>query len=107
MGDKYVIMGAAGFGRCRRIAILAAVAFATGFGMFAAPADLRGWRAPSLTGSGAGRGGREQRYFVDCVLHRRPIEGAASPQVARHAQEVIEAVYRSASLGRAVRLPLE
>jgi predicted dehydrogenase len=76
-------------------------------GMFAAPAGLRGWRAPSLPSAGAGRGGREQRYFVDCLLQRRPIEGAASPRVARDAQEVIEAVYRSATLGRAVRLPLE
>jgi predicted dehydrogenase len=76
-------------------------------GMFAAPADLRGWRAPATSAAGAGRGGREQRYFVDCVLRRQPITGAASPRVARDAQEVIEAVYRSAELGRAVRLPLE
>ena len=41
-------------------------------GMFAAPAELRGWRAPSLPSSSAGRGGREQRYFVDCLLQRRP-----------------------------------
>jgi predicted dehydrogenase len=76
-------------------------------GMFAAPADLRGWRAPSLPPAGGGRGGREQRSFVDCVLNQRPIEGATSPRVARDAQEVIEAVYRSAALGQAVRLPLE
>lgn len=76
-------------------------------GSHRAPAGLRGWRAPSLSTSGAGRGGREQRYFVDWVLNRRPIEGAASPRVARAAQEVIEAVYRSAELERAVRLPLE
>ena len=52
MGDKYVIMGAAGFGRCRRIAILAAVAFATGFGVFAAPASSQslGDRFKSLFG---------------------------------------------------------
>ena len=52
MGDKYVIMGGAGFGRCRRIAILAAVAFATGFGMFAAPASSQslGDRFKSLFG---------------------------------------------------------
>jgi len=52
MGDKYVIMGAAGVGRCRRIAILAAVAFATGFGMFAAPASSQslGDRFKSLFG---------------------------------------------------------
>src|SRR5437762_13766138 len=52
MGDKYVIMGGAGFGRCRRIAILAAVAFATGFGMLAAPASSQslGDRFKSLFG---------------------------------------------------------
>jgi predicted dehydrogenase len=43
---------------------------------------------------------------VDCALDRRPIEGASSPRVARSAQEVIEAVYRSAESGRVVRLPL-
>src|SRR5260370_6070721 len=52
MGDKHVIMGAAGFGRCRRIAILAAVAFATVYGMFAAPASSQslGDRFRSLLG---------------------------------------------------------
>jgi predicted dehydrogenase len=44
---------------------------------------------------------------VDAVLQGRPIEGAASPRVARDTQEVIEAVYRSAENGRAVRLPLQ
>jgi len=39
MGDKHVIMRAAGFGSCRRIALLGAVAFATGYGMFASPAS--------------------------------------------------------------------
>lgn len=76
-------------------------------GSFRAPANLKAWRAPSLPASGHGRGGREQRLFVDCALQRRPIDGAASPRVARDAQEVIEAVYRSAEQGRAVRLPLE
>lgn len=70
-----------------------------------APADLQGWRAPSGRAGGYGRGGLEQRYFVDCLLNRRPIEGAASPRVARDAQAVIEAVYRSAASGRAVPLP--
>jgi hypothetical protein len=52
MGDKHVIMGAAGFGSCRRIAILAAVAFATGCGLFAAPASSQslGDRFKSLFG---------------------------------------------------------
>jgi predicted dehydrogenase len=76
-------------------------------GSFRPPAGLRGWRAPTLPSSGTGRGGAEQRYFVDCLRNRRPIEGATSPRVARDAQEVIEAVYRSAALGHAVRLPLE
>ena len=70
-----------------------------------APANLRGWRAPDRR-VGYGPGGLEQRYFVDCVLNKRPIEGATSPKVARDVQEVIEAVYRSAQSGQAVRLPL-
>ena len=68
---------------------------------------LKAWRAPTGRDAGSGRGGREQRYFVDCLLQGRPIEGASSPRVARDVQEVIEAVYRSAETGRAVRLPLE
>ncbi len=71
-----------------------------------APANLRGWRATTAGAAGSGSGGREQRYFVDCLLNGRPIEGAASPQTARAAQEVIEAAYRSASSGRTVQLPL-
>jgi predicted dehydrogenase len=78
----------------------------TGASSYRTPANLRGWRTTGSRVAGAGRGGREQRYFVDCLLQQRPIEGAASPRVARDAQEVIEAVYRSAEQGRAVRLPL-
>ena len=69
------------------------------------PENLRAWRAPSA-GPNTGRGGREQRYFVDSVLEGQPIEGAASPRIARDVQEVIEAVYRSAETGRAIPLPL-
>jgi predicted dehydrogenase len=83
------------------------VELASRAGMFRAPDNLKGWRAPDLPASGQGRGGLEQRYFVDCLLNQRPIQGATSPRLARDAQEVIEAVYRSAELGRAVRLPLE
>lgn len=72
-----------------------------------AVAGLRGWRIDPTVRSGYGPGGTEQRYFVDSVLAGRPVEGAVSPQVARSAQEVIEAVYRSATSGRAVQLPLE
>jgi predicted dehydrogenase len=75
-------------------------------GSYRTPGELRGWRAPSRSGARQGRGGQEQRYFVDCLLNQRPIEGASSPRVARDAQEVIEAVYRSAESGRAVKLPL-
>lgn len=75
-------------------------------GSFRAPPNLRGWRAPGGRIAGAGSGGLEQRYFVDCLLQGRPIEGAASPRVARDAQEVIEAVYLSAERGCAVKLPL-
>ncbi len=71
------------------------------------PGSLRAWRAGAGREAGSGRGGREQRTFVDCLLGGRQIEGAASPRVARDVQEVIEAVYRSAESGRAVRLPLD
>jgi predicted dehydrogenase len=79
---------------------------ARGGGGGRAAEGLAAWRAPSGRDGGSGRGGREQRYFVDCVLGGQPIEGASSPRVARDVQEVIEAVYRSASSGQAVRLPL-
>jgi predicted dehydrogenase len=75
-----------------------------GFGR--APENLHGWRAPGGRLPSGGSGGAEQRYFVDCLLNDRPIEGAASPRVARDVQEVIEAVYRSAETGRSIRLPL-
>lgn len=71
-----------------------------------APEGLEGWRvAVGMPGAG-GSGGAEQRYFVDCLASGRKVEGAASPRLARDAQEVIEAVYRSAESGRAVKLPL-
>jgi len=41
MGDKNGIMAAAGVGGRRRIAILAAVSFAIGYGMFASPASAQ------------------------------------------------------------------
>jgi len=52
MGDEHVIKRTAGFGSCRRIAILAAVSFATGYGMFASPASSQslGDRFKSLFG---------------------------------------------------------
>jgi hypothetical protein len=66
MGDKHVITRAAGFGKCRRIAILAAVAFATGYGMFASPASSQslGDRFKSLFG----------------VRPEQPAEAAAPPE---------------------------
>jgi predicted dehydrogenase len=82
------------------------IELSAGTGSYRTPMNLHGWRAPVPSAAGAGRGGREQRYFVDCALNRRPVEGASSPRMARNAQEVIEAVYRSAESGRAVRLPL-
>ena len=73
------------------------------------PAGSAGQSPAGSAGQDArsGRGGREQRYFVDCLLHNHPVEGASSPQVARDVQEVIEAVYRSAETARTIRLPLE
>jgi predicted dehydrogenase len=76
-------------------------------GRYRTPGNLRGWRAPTSATAPQGHGGLEQRTFVRAVLDRRPIEGATSPRVARDVQEVIEAVYRSAERGAAVRLPLE
>lgn len=70
------------------------------------PVGLQGHRAPSGMAPGSGSSGAEQRYFVERVRAGRPIEGAASPKVARDVQEVIEAVYRSAESGQAIRLPL-
>jgi predicted dehydrogenase len=72
----------------------------------AAAAGLRGWRAPGGRAPGSGSGGAEQRAFVNHVLHGLPLEHGAQPRTARHVQEVIEAVYRSAATGRAVQLPL-
>lgn len=70
------------------------------------PANLRGWRAPNRPQAGSGSGGSEQRHFVEALRTGKPIVGAASPKLARHVQEVIEAVYQSAASGRAVRLPI-
>jgi len=67
---------------------------------------LKGWRAAGGTAGIGGSGGVEQRYFVDCLTSGRKIEGASSPCVARDVQEAIEAVYRSAESGQAVKLPL-
>jgi predicted dehydrogenase len=68
--------------------------------------SLRGWRAPQGQAPGSGSAGNEQRVFVEAVRAGKPIEGAASPRLARDVQEAIEAVYQSAATGRAVRLPL-
>jgi predicted dehydrogenase len=68
----------------------------------AAPNGLRGWRRQAPRRGSAGRGGDEQRYFVDRVLAGEPIDGAAGIEVALHTQEVIEAAYESARTGRAV-----
>jgi predicted dehydrogenase len=66
------------------------------------PSGLRAWRRPVARRPSAGRGGDEQRYFVDRLLRGEPIEGAAGIEVALHTQEVIEAAYESARTGRAV-----
>src|SRR5262245_11342651 len=67
---------------------------------------LRGWRAPEVPRSQTGSAGPEQRRFVECLRGGRPVEGPAGPATARSVQEAIEAVYRSAASGQAVRLPL-
>lgn len=65
--------------------------------------SLRGWRRPAPRRASAGRGGDEQRYFVDALRGTRDIEGAASVDVALRTQEVIEAAYESARTGRSVQ----
>lgn len=68
------------------------------------PDGLRAWRRRSPRRASAGRGGDEQRYFVDRLLRKEPIDGAAGVQVALHTQQVIEAAYESARTGRAVAI---
>ena len=67
---------------------------------------LRRWRRPPSPHRDLCSGGAEQRFFVDLLRGGRPAEGAVGPATARAAQEAIEAFYRSAREGRAVRLPL-
>jgi predicted dehydrogenase len=70
---------------------------------FGQSTDLKGWRAPA--GMSRRGGGAEQRYFVQCLLQDRPIEGPVSPRHSRNVQEVIDAAYRSAESGKAVAIP--
>jgi predicted dehydrogenase len=71
------------------------------------PSGLAGWRAQPPPRGQTGSAGAEQRVFVEHALAGKPIQGPAGPRLARDVQAVIEAVYRSADTGRAVRLPLE
>jgi len=71
-----------------------------------APVGLRAWRAPDVPRSSTGSAGVEQRRFVDCVLAGQQVDGPASAATARRVQEAIDAVYKSAASGVAVKLPL-
>ena len=68
--------------------------------------NRRRWHRPPPPSRDLCSGGAEQRYFVDLLRAGRPATGAVGPAVARAAQEAIEAFYRSARDGTAVRLPL-
>jgi predicted dehydrogenase len=70
------------------------------------PDPLQGWLELPFKREPRPGMGTEAEYFVNCVLENKPIEGPVSPREARATQEVIEAVYRSAETGRAVKLPL-
>ncbi|MCJ7751290.1 MAG: Gfo/Idh/MocA family oxidoreductase [Armatimonadetes bacterium] len=70
----------------------------------ALPEDLLGWLNIPVEPEPRPGIGSEAEYFVNCLLEDRPIEGAVSARAARDTQEVIEAVYRSAATGQAVKL---
>lgn len=46
-------------------------------------------------------------YFIGRILAERPIEGLVSPEIARDAQEILEAALVSIRTGREVPLPLD
>ncbi len=70
------------------------------------PADLQGWVDVPMGRASRPGVGTEAECFVNYILEDRLFEGAVSVFAARATQEVIEAVYRSAESGRAVKLPL-
>jgi len=70
------------------------------------PADLQGWVGIPMGRAPRPGVGTEAECFVNYVLEDKPFEGAVSISGARAAQEVIEAVYRSAETGKTVKLPL-
>ncbi|MBO0703576.1 MAG: hypothetical protein J2P38_11625, partial [Candidatus Dormibacteraeota bacterium] len=68
------------------------------------PESLRGWRKETPRRGGSGRGGDEQRYFVDRLMKKEPVDGAPGIDVALQTQAVIEAFYESARSGRTVKV---
>jgi CheY-like chemotaxis protein len=46
-------------------------------------------------------------YFTYCLLHDQPFEGIVSPQIARDAQEILEAGFYSMDEGKEIGLPLK
>ncbi len=70
----------------------------------ALPADLQGWlEMPSRFEM---RGAAEAAHFVNGILENKPFDEPVSLRGARAVQEVVEAAYRSAQTGQAVKLPL-
>src|SRR5438093_74946 len=94
MGDKHVIMRAARFGSYRRIAILAAVSFATGYGMFASPASSQSLddRYQSLPDDGVDVGGRQRPVCLGC-------RGSGLPGAAGRGRRFLHLLYRLRSAG--------
>jgi predicted dehydrogenase len=76
------------------------------FSRKALPEDLQGWVGVQMGRAPRPGVGTEAECFVNYVLEDKAFEGAVSMEGGRAAQEVIEAVYQSASSGKAVKLPL-
>ena len=70
----------------------------------ALPTDLQGW--VELPSRPQVRGADEAEHFVHGILENKPFDEPVSLRGARAVQEVIEAGYRSAQTGQAVKLPL-
>ena len=66
------------------------------------PAGLQGWVRVVDSSRTSGRGGAEQRHFVDVVKGRAALMPEVSPAGALRTQAVIEAVYEAAASARIV-----
>jgi predicted dehydrogenase len=66
--------------------------------------EVRTWRRDQPRPPDSGWDGREQDYFLRHLEPAREVTGLCGPAAALHVQEVIDAVYTSAKLGRAIRV---